>query len=348
MKILFFSDLHLANHGQFSTRLANGLNSRLVDGLNVVDQAAKICKERDVAVCVFLGDMYHHRARIETDVLVLGYLAMQRLAQAVKRLVVVVGNHDQNARLGDLHSLEALKQFALVRDAPGSVVWGSLNAFAIPYMADSDQMRKALAEVPKCDLLLLHQPVAEALPGPTNSQGKVTISLGDIPFDQVRYVVSGDIHKRQWLANGQFLYVGSPMQHNFGERDDAKSFTLFDTDTWAFEEVPTDAPRFRWYEFAGSDGWGAEGDLERDFIRVSYQERDREAAEKLKAQMPRVQFEMVRSDVPVFEQRASDAMVSDDKALLQGYMDLVGVGNLDPDRLLEVGLTELQRAESWD
>jgi DNA repair exonuclease SbcCD nuclease subunit len=348
MKILFFSDLHLANHGQFSIRLPSGLNSRLVDGLNVVDQAAKICQEKKIDACVFLGDLYHHRARIETDVLVLGYLAMQRLARSIKRLLVVVGNHDQNARLGDLHSLEAMKQFATVVDAPWENPIDGLTVAAVPYVADLDRFREAIAVVGEADLLLLHQPIAEALPSPTNSQGKVTISLSDIPFDRVRYAISGDIHKRQWLANGRFLYVGSPMQHNFGERYDTKSFTLLDTETWTFEEIATDAPRFWWYEFDGSDRWGGEADPTRDFIRVSYQERDKEAAEKMRAQMPRVQFEMVRVDAPVFEQRASDAMVSDDRALLQGYMDLVGVGDLDPDRLLNVGLTELQRVESWD
>jgi DNA repair exonuclease SbcCD nuclease subunit len=53
-----------------------------------------------------------------------------------------------------------------------------------------------------------------------------------------------DIHKSQRLGKN-ILYLGSPMQQNFGEEGDPKSVWLLDTVTATVEAVPTSFPEYK-------------------------------------------------------------------------------------------------------
>ena len=75
---------------------------------------------------------------------------------------------------------------------------------------------------------------------------KSEVGLKDLPLDKTKHCIAGDFHKRQFLAEGKFHYLGSPLQLSFSERGDRKCFTLIHDD-WTIEEIETDAPRF--YQF---------------------------------------------------------------------------------------------------
>lgn len=95
-EIIITGDIHLGDgylYGKFDSE--KGMNSSLVDSINSLNQIAQYCEDNKVPYCVFTGDMFKEgngsadseRRRILSSVL-------NRISKSVKRLFVVVGNHD--------------------------------------------------------------------------------------------------------------------------------------------------------------------------------------------------------------------------------------------------------------
>ena len=215
-----------------------------------------------------------------------------------------------------------------------------------------DALKKALAEVPACRILFMHQTFTEAVAGSSDHKIDTQVSLADVPTGKVGHLISGDIHKRQFIHSHQMHYVGSPLQLNYGERGEEKAFTLVDTEAWTFEAIPTFAPRFFW--FKDTDKSPADISFEGistdvDFIRVSYMPRFDAEARQLKVQYPRIQLDLQGAH-PQQTQRisADELMQGGDRALLQEYVSQADTKDLglDVEKCLEVGLRELAQVES--
>lgn len=349
MKFLFFGDLHLHNFTQFGTRLPSGRNSRLQDQLNVVQQVKQTVIDRAVDVVIFLGDWFHSRTKIDVDVFSAGFSAMRDLASTGSQIYMLVGNHDLYARVGAVNSLEAFKSIATVVDNP--VVrqirqHGETVKFALfPYTANTEVLIKQFDALPEMDFVGIHQAVREGAVGPYGATGHGEISTKDMPLDRVRYVLSADYHKRQFLANGKFHYIGSPLQLNFGESGEEKAFSLIDTNTWEIETIPTKAPRF--YTFATPDEFvkavaSQEVRPDIDFIRCYYKD-EKDIAEDIRLAETRVLFEQERKEIQAL-QRIDPETACDDRALLEAYLMQKDLGGLNPDKLMQLGLELLNSA----
>jgi DNA repair exonuclease SbcCD nuclease subunit len=346
-KILFFSDLHAHNHAQFATRRPNGLNSRFADCLAVVDQITDYCKAQQIQHVVFLGDLFHSRTKLDIDVFTLTWETMKRLAKQVGDLRLLVGNHDQFTRIGDVHAIRPFEEFAQVIDQPTLATVGDCPVYFIPFTANEDKLKEIVHTIPyNAKLVCLHQPVREAIPGPTNSPGKPDFTVEDFPLDRLELVLSGDIHKQQWVGGKEkMFYVGSPMQHNFGEREHAKSFVVLDTEMWKLELVPTVAPTFHYFECGEASDPAALAfehcDPDRDFIKVVYADCWRNNAEAVKDKHPRVHILQSAAPTAVDLAPVPGHVFLDDRSLLEAYMTQNAYGKLDPARLLDVGLDYL-------
>jgi len=351
MKILCFADLHAHNYTQYATRLSNGLNSRLVDCLNVVEQIRNVCMEQDVKHVVFAGDMFKSRTKIDVDSFVETWTQFFLLSQVLEELVLLCGNHDQFTRAGDIHCLEPFQSFSTVVSHHVPLRLSGVDTYFIPHIADYDTLRDALASIPYgTRLAFMHQPVAEAIPGPTDNPGKPKFKLDDVPWQRVDLVVSGDIHKRQLLRAGKWHYIGSPLQLTFGDRDQEKCASIIDTDTLEITDVPLSAPKFvqlespenaemRYEEF---DLQGADPD--KDFIRLRYFSDWEKQAELLKEKHPRIVLERY-GDTQQAAEETTDAVVGNDRLLLQEYIQQHADESLDVDKLLEFGLDALAGQE---
>lgn len=341
MRFLLFGDLHLANYQAFSTRLSNGRNSRLQDCLNIVAQAKQIVTDRAVDVVFFLGDWHHHRTRLEIDVLHAGYLAMQDLASTGVTICMLSGNHDCHTRIGEVHSLEFFKPIVQVVDEPVFRSFGSerVRVAMFPYTADVEVLKNQFRLLPSTDLVLLHQGIREAAVGPYGATVHSGLSLADLPLDRARYVIAGDYHKRQFLADGKFHYVGSPLQLNFGEASEDKAFSFIDTENWQIQSIPTDAPRF--FSISSPAEIATCGCRpEIDFVRCSY--RNPEEISNLIGQLPRVQFCKEEEESSALS-RINPEVVGDDRALLEAYIQQRS-SSLDSYRLSSLGMELLAGA----
>lgn len=341
MRFLKFSDLHAHNHSQYSETLPNGRNSRLQDCLNIIDQAIEVVDSQKIDDVFFLGDLFESRTKLDIDVLTATFEAMRRLSLKVGKghLWMLIGNHDQYNKVGGIHSVEAFKEIAQVIDVPQiRQINDGLKTITLafyPHSSDVAGMKKWIQDMPEVDMFLFHQGVSEAAVGPYDMHIKTEISLADLPLSKARLCIAGDFHKRQFLADGKFHYIGSPLQLSFGERNDHKCFSLVDTSDWSVASIDTNAPKF--FEFPSMEAFKARESPDgihppTDFVRV-YCRTEKEVQE-VKSTFPRAQAILENAVVEVVD-RSKGIDINDDKQLLQAWMVSQKATDFE---LLEVGM----------
>lgn len=339
MKLLFLSDLHSANHQNFSTILQNGRNSRLQDALNVIDQALTICLDRNVDAVFFLGDVFHTRARVDTDVYSATWSAFSRFKANGRKLVMLVGNHDQHSKVGDVHALEAFKEIANVIDYPQRVFNSpgyDFNWAAAPFTSNTEQLITWIKSLPEHDVFLFHQGLKEGAVGAFDVYVRAELSLNDLPTDRTKYCLAGHYHKPQWIrerseTHAGVGYIGSPLQIDFGERTEDKSFLLLDTKTWQTERIPTSAPRF--VQLDANDFNDSYGDRSsRDFVRVSGTEQ---SVRDIQHRYPKVAIEIIQEEKTTVA-RIDEEIVGNDNKMLAAYVQQRNK-ELDSERLVKLG-----------
>lgn len=307
------------------------------DCLDIVDMAAKLCKELSVDACFFLGDAFHSRVKLDIDVIAGAYASFRHLAQIVP-LFILPGNHDQHTKVGDVQSVDIFKDFSRVISVPEILIVNGATIALYPHTSDVEGMKHWLKAMPSVDLFCFHQGLSEAAVGPYDMHVKTELSIHDIPFEKMRYAIAGDFHKRQFLRGGKFHYCGSPLQLSFGERDEEKCFTLIDN--WEVKSIPTNAPRF--FEIGSLQELETlKANPEKDFIKLT--SKSPSELEAAKHKYPRIQIVLEEESQSVI-QRADNRVLSDDKNLLEWYIKQSGT-SLDPVELLLEGLELLQGAQ---
>jgi DNA repair exonuclease SbcCD nuclease subunit len=347
-KVVFFSDLHLHNWANSATVHESGLNSRLADQLTVLAQINDYCKKHEVDAVVFGGDFFHSRTKLDVDVLFCAQLAVRALVETVKEVYLLVGNHDQAARDGSIHSLDTFKGYAHVIDKPQTIhiARGELKMTAHPFTTDTDAFIEFCKNMEPCDIFLAHQGISEALVGAYEVPLKADIPLSALPHDRAGYLFLGHYHKHQSLGSAFAYYIGSPLQLDFGERNEEKGFLVLDTESsrnaadWSFEFVPTVAPSFKLYETpADFEAAVKKGKVnpEKDFIRVH---GPSSKCKKLQDRYPRIHT-VAEALVEKTAQRIDTTLAASDRDLLNAYVERAEV-KLDKQRLVELGLRFLE------
>lgn len=351
MKLLFFSDLHCHNYEDHSIRLANGRNSRLQDCLNIVAQVKEWCLANPFSRVYFLGDVFHARYRLDVDVLTATRDVFVDLAKHCS-LYMLVGNHDQYTRVGDVHataifsdgddyvSLEVLDEPGrdphnfFADPKPYSIAW-------YPHTSDVPAMKEWIKQLPPTDIFIFHQGVSEAAVGPYDMHVKTEISINDLPLDRVRFCIAGDYHKRQFIRN--FHYVGSPLQLSQGERGEVKCFTVINTEGWSLQNIPTNAPKF--YQFDSVVEFREEQKINFnvDFVSLRFPTSEYAEAQAIKAQYPRVKVSTVEAKTEA-RTRVGSEVIGNDRKLIETYV-ANNPTELDDMEVLAEALSILQEDE---
>lgn len=266
MRIPFvhFADLHIGveSYGKLDTE--TGLNRRVMDFLQRLDDVVEYAITHEAGAVLFAGDAFRTRDPEPT------YLRefarrLRRLAQADIPLVLLAGNHDIPAmeqRATSLDIFQALDISGMtVARKPGvhriPTRYGTLQVVALPYpvrqrlLRQDVYRRKSMEELDRevtriltqlltnlqaeCDpqlptVLLAHVSVEQARWGSERSimVGRdVTLprsALADPTWD---YVALGHIHRHQDVNEGQtppMVYPGSLERVDFGEEGQPKGF----------------------------------------------------------------------------------------------------------------------------
>jgi DNA repair exonuclease SbcCD nuclease subunit len=280
MKIVVFSDLHAHPFKPYATVLENGMNSRLADAIGCIEQIHEYVKANDIELVLFGGDMFHVRRTINVMAFNAVYEAMAQLRMSGVPVVLIHGNHDQADRHGEEHSIHAFRTFSTVVDKPGwQVVAGKsgdpLALMAVPYTENVEHLRSVVKEACPADqvprILLGHLGIQGAVVGSdfvyTNPHDA---TIADLHLDRYDAAFLGHYHQHQQLADNCW-YVGAPLQHNWGDRNQWRGFVEYDTDTGEIKQHSLEAPRFVQVPIADLEGGsaaGAEMLCKGNFVRI--------------------------------------------------------------------------------
>jgi len=254
MKIILFSDLHAHPFKPYATILESGMNSRLADAISCIHQVLQIAREQDADLVLFGGDMFHVRRTINVMAFNAVYEAMAGFSMYKIPVGMIHGNHDQADRAGDDHSIHAFRTFCTVIDDPG---WQMLTGrsgkpyaiMGVPYTENIEHLRHVLKEpcpaANKHRLFLGHLGIQGARVGAdfvyTNPHDA---SIGDLTATEFDAGYLGHYHEHQQLAPN-FHYIGAPLQHTWGDRDQWRGCLVYDTDTGRHKKIALKAPKFQ-------------------------------------------------------------------------------------------------------
>ena len=157
------------------------------------------------------------------------------------QFVVLDGNHDLSGKgdqaISSLRSIEYLQNMKWITKMPDT---GPLmDILCIPYSYNIVNQVKAK----RSKILISHFGLNE---GMLNSGISIQsdISLNDL-IGKYELVLLGHYHKPQEIITDQIklYYVGSPIQLDWGEKNDEKRFLVVDTDTMDVQSIPTQGYR---------------------------------------------------------------------------------------------------------
>jgi DNA repair exonuclease SbcCD nuclease subunit len=249
MKILIFSDLHVHNHERFADPTGEGLNTRALAGLKILEQIIELALKGNYEAICFCGDFFHVRGRIITSVFNEAYDWLEALAEVVP-VIMIPGNHDlptnESGVSSAVEKLSKIKNVTVLRGGRriitdnGFRVYGfASNEELSPIQKDNQQ------DNGKHGILLLHTMVKNAMLNSVfkNSDGITKARLTNyLTANNLAACFIGDIHLRQSLSK-RIHFVGSSIQQSFGE-DQVKGVTIYDTVSMDTKFIELRSPQF--------------------------------------------------------------------------------------------------------
>lgn len=259
MKLMHLSDLHIGKRlNEFSL---------LEDQAYILDEILRIAKEQKPDAAAIAGDVYDKSAPSAESVALFDSF-ISRLAQIVKPIFVISGNHDSAERIAFGSSLmqTAGVYFSPVYNGTAEPIkvkdeFGTVNVYMLPFIRPSDVRRfypdddtesfdsafkAAVAHLDIAEnernVIIAHQFITGAAQG-----GSESVSVGGLdnisaevfaPFD---YAALGHIHKKQNITSEHVRYCGTPLKYSLSEVNDEKSVTfaiLGKKGELSIEEVP--------------------------------------------------------------------------------------------------------------
>jgi DNA repair exonuclease SbcCD nuclease subunit len=234
MKILNFADLHLHDYKDFATYTEEGYNLRLLYGVSILEQIAKIIDEKQIDIVTFSGDFFHKKSYLYVPVINFAIKYVTMIAAKVP-FVAIPGNHDLHGGTTSEHALNMFRSIPNVTILENeSVILNGVSIFGhfIP-----------VKEIPQvnADIFLGHGFVngAQLASGLRVEGGYEKDFLEQVS----KWAFIGDIHKQQFFDNRVFI-PGSPLAHDFGDVGDQKGVCILDTEANTVEFMPLEAPSF--------------------------------------------------------------------------------------------------------
>jgi DNA repair exonuclease SbcCD nuclease subunit len=211
-KILFFSDLHLGTHQNSQTwhKIC----------LMLADWICTVMKQHELDTIIIAGDVFHDRHEIGVNTLYAAKLFFDKLSEF--QIHIIPGNHDAFLSTNaEINSVEILTQSNI--HVYSNVTTVNINNKTLTFCP----WKTKLEELERVDMLVGHFDI---------SNFRVTYNKvcdhGETPeqfLDKATHVVTGHFHYRDHRIynNGEYiLYLGSPYEMDFGDRDQDKGVTI--------------------------------------------------------------------------------------------------------------------------
>jgi DNA repair exonuclease SbcCD nuclease subunit len=303
MDFLFVADIHMSNSLPYSKVVENGVTDRLLDQIDIWKQINKIIKEKNIRALFILGDLFDH-SRVDA-------IALEATVRAINNcdceVYVLPGNHDATNNRGDRFVVEALehlknkvvvatrnnkKTFPLVFNDNGQLI----SLWMIPF-CQIDETEKKIKSIDLTEykndvkILLIHNSVI----GAETYGWKCDDGINSKLFKKFHKVFAGHFHNHQFFNNG--CYIGSPMQHHFGDSGKHSfvlHFSMFKAKAaYLFDERPIYIKNKEFFVFDSFDNLNKKlkRTKEGDFLRFEISCTDSEFISKRK------EFETIKNEL---------------------------------------------------
>ncbi|MFN7209687.1 MAG: exonuclease SbcCD subunit D [Aggregatilineales bacterium] len=243
IRMLHFADFHLGMENYGRAHAESGLNSRIHDFLQRLDEVFAYGRQHDVDLVVFAGDAFKNRTPNPT--------LQREFARRIRQMsdhcpvVLLLGNHDLAASVSRASSLEIYQTLAVPSVIVGdsyalhdvATKRGRAYVATVPYpvkarlltepddhtlsaQAQDERFQRTISQTlteladqarqlpdPSPRVLVGHFTVGGAKTGSEREVmlgSDVTVSLGDLNDTAWDYVALGHVHKHQCLTNGSY------------------------------------------------------------------------------------------------------------------------------------------------
>lgn len=355
-KFLLFSDIHVHPHKHN--------NQRLNDCLSALDWVFREAKAHKVDAVLFGGDLLHDRQKIDSLTYMGTFKVLEKYQEEKFQVYLLLGNHDlwfgNSTKISSTYPFGALKNFEVIDSTQSRKICGDIWHF-MPYTHDPiEELKKLPLEEIASSYLLGHLSIDGARLNSAGSIADVSIEndgdmvkVGPSLFKGYKHAFFGHYHGAQKLAKN-IEYIGSPLQLSFGEADESKHIILLDTNLDDITYIEnTFSPRH--FYLTQDDYQSFDKDLLKnafvditisDITDVSLKKDLEKFSEENNIATVRVRAESKQLD----EHVVSDVkkILSDEKKLLENYLEQQAVVDLDKDMLLDIGRKVIAHAEAQD
>jgi len=217
----------------------NLANLELADA--ALRQAIKKANDLEVQL-IIAGDLHDTKANLRGECI---NAMIKTFEKAVKRPIVLVGNHDKINEKSVEHSLNFLDgTYAEVINAPLKTNGG---IYLIPYCHAPSTFVSYCMGIPKGSIVIAHQGIVGSNMG-DYIQDKSAITRDDVAGLRV---ISGHYHSRQTIKlpdGGTWDYIGNPYTTSYGEANDPEKGFQILMDDGSLEFIATDLRAHRIWE----------------------------------------------------------------------------------------------------
>jgi len=223
-KVACISDIHLGVHQN-----SQSWHNIALDFARWLDKELKL---RDIKDIIIAGDIFHNRHEIGVNTIHCAREFFNILSKY--NIVAITGNHDcyykDKSDINSISILDGYKNITVYQDLVSHTINGKKYTFC-PWGI-------GLEEIPVCDVLVGH---FEILNFKMNSHkvcdhGIESVSL----LNKAKLVMSGHFHcrdHRKYTNGKSIIYLGSPYELDFGDREQTKGFTILNTDDLSLELI---------------------------------------------------------------------------------------------------------------
>jgi DNA repair exonuclease SbcCD nuclease subunit len=222
-KVACISDIHLGVHQNSQTWHNIGID--FANWLNIT------LKERGIKDIIIAGDIFHNRHEIGVNTIHAAHTFFNALKDY--NIVAITGNHDCYYKdKSDVNSIAILnnKNINVFQELHAETINGKKFVFC-PWGVE-------VKDIPRCDVLVGHFEIVNF----RMNQHKVCdhgVDTNNL-LDKAKIIISGHFHYREhrkYPNDKSILYLGSPFELDFGDRDQVKGVSILDTDTLNIEFI---------------------------------------------------------------------------------------------------------------
>ncbi len=235
MRVMVTADWHISVP-TFGVIDDKGINSRLKDIEETINQIVDIAKSEQVDAVIHCGDVFHtNRPTCYEQVVFWEFCAKMDLAGVTTR--IIIGNHDFNGQIGKGHALKLFQRLPwehvkIMHKTEWEQIGSDLFCF-YPFGAEKPNFdtldREKWVAAGARIFLVCHSHLEGAVVGaePYEIKSDSATRFKDLPVDAV---LAGHFHKPQTLSKTPLaFYPGSIQAVDFNERLDAKGVVILET-----------------------------------------------------------------------------------------------------------------------